>query len=96
MRRQKRSRFCGRSDRVPRKGPRAKPKTDETAKEGYRPLITVFLLLIAATAAVSWNDLRAGNFSREKTLEAFMAGFFRGVLAEAFPEKIISFFEVVL
>lgn len=44
--------------------------------KNYIPLIVIFLLLIAITVIVSWNDHRAGGISLAKTLSYFMAGFF--------------------
>lgn len=42
----------------------------------YVPLIVIFLLLAAGTAAASWNSYQHGAFALQNFIEYFMAGFF--------------------
>ncbi len=42
----------------------------------YRPLIVVFLMLLAATAVRAWADWRSGSLSGTGVVSTFMAGFF--------------------
>lgn len=44
--------------------------------KSYLPLITIFALLLAAAAVVSWKDYSIGSFSVSNFIGYFMAGFF--------------------
>lgn len=44
--------------------------------KSYLPLITIFALLLASTAVISWKDYSTGGFLPSNSIGYFMAGFF--------------------
>jgi hypothetical protein len=63
---------------VPRDAPSHEAPAEATGARAYLPLAVIFLVLLAATAALAWHDLHSGvrTTSLAKAVARFMAGFF--------------------